>query len=276
MRTGSTASMVRWSAVLIPLVDLALVLSGVLDLRTGLVVAVVLEVVLAVVVVVEARAFRAAYRQARALGKSRSDATVRGLEAVWPPVILRLARAELGLLRSLWWAVRGRRAVRPGEVALPYADRFTVLLGTVAVLGALELGVVHVLTARWPTLRWTLFALGVYALLWVVGFGLSLRQHPHLLRDRELVLRFGHLRSVTLPLDQLVAVTAAPSSGHARNVLLTDGGLVMAVMGDTNLELRFHPAVEFQGRPVGRVSCYADDPRGVVRLLRDRAVGSGG
>jgi hypothetical protein len=48
-----------------------------------------------------------------------------------------------------------------------------------------------VLTAQWPVVRWSLFALGSYALLWVVGFGLSLRQRPHLLRADELVLRFG-------------------------------------------------------------------------------------
>jgi hypothetical protein len=121
--------------------------------------------------VVEARAFRAAHRQARLVGRSRAQAAASGLEAVWPPVVVRLARAEIGLFRSLWWAVRGRRAVREGELPLPYADRFTVMLWAICCLGALELGVVHVLTARWPAARWALFAPGVYALLWVLGFG---------------------------------------------------------------------------------------------------------
>ena len=44
----------RWLALAIPLVDVALVLTGVLSLRTGIVVALVLEVLLAVVPVAPA------------------------------------------------------------------------------------------------------------------------------------------------------------------------------------------------------------------------------
>lgn len=280
MAGASLSSVVRWAAVLIPLADLALVLVGVLDVRTGLVVALVLEVALAAVVVVEARAFRATYRQARLVGRTRSEAAASGLEAVWPPVVLRLARAEIGLFRSLWWTVRGRRAVGPGELPLPYADRFTVMLWAICCLGALELGVVHVLTARWPAVQWALFALGVYALLWVLGFGVSLGQHPHLVRDRELVLRFGHFRCTRVPLERLASVATGAVAGHRRNLVIEDGRLAAAVMGDTNVELRFDPAVDVEVagrvRPLARISFYADDPREVARLLRARLPSAGG
>src|SRR4051812_35206011 len=48
---------VRWLAVLVPVADLALALTGVLDVRTALLVGVLLEAVLTVVVVAEVRAF---------------------------------------------------------------------------------------------------------------------------------------------------------------------------------------------------------------------------
>src|SRR3712207_3014163 len=89
----------RWLAVAVPVVNLGLVLSGVLSPRTGLVVGLVLELLLAVVVVVEIRLFRAAYRQGRAQGLARRRSVVLGLEAAWPPVVLRAARAEIGLMR---------------------------------------------------------------------------------------------------------------------------------------------------------------------------------
>ena len=263
----------RWLAVLVPAADLALVLSGLLDARTGLLVGFAFELLLVVVVVVELRVFRVAYRRGRVSGRTRRRSAVLGLEAAWPPTVLRLARGEIGLLRSLWWAVRGRRAVGPGEAPVSYSDRFTVMLWAICGLGVLELAVVHVLTARWPAVRWTLFALGGYALLWVVGFGLSLRQHPHLLRERELLLRFGHFRSVRVPLEGVAARTGAVT-GHQRNLVLEDDGLVMSVMGDTNVDLRFDPPVEVevagQHRPASRISFYADDPGGVARLLRVR------
>jgi hypothetical protein len=273
-RTAS--SVARWLTLVIPLVDVALVLPGVLSLRTGIVVALVLEVLLAVVLVVEAAAFRRAYRAERRSGGSRRAGLVVGAEAVWPPVVLRLARAEAGVVRSLWWAVRRRSDVGPGDLPLPYAGRFRLVLGALAVLGALETAVVHVLLP-WQTARWVLLAVSLYALLWVLGSGLSLFQHPHLLRDDELVLRFGHLRSVAVPLAGLVTVRRSVRSGHEK-VLRRDGDrLVLSVMGDTDVELRFDPPVRVAGQdePVIRVAFWVDDPQAVVRLLRDRAVPAG-
>jgi small-conductance mechanosensitive channel len=109
---------VRWLALVVPLADVVLVLTGVLSLRTGIVVALVLEVLLAVVLVVEAAAFRRAYGAARRDGGSRRAGLVAGTEAVWPPAVLRLVRAEAGVVRALWWAVRRRSDVGPGDVPL--------------------------------------------------------------------------------------------------------------------------------------------------------------
>ncbi|WP_157936838.1 hypothetical protein [Geodermatophilus chilensis] len=269
-------SVVRWLAVVIPLVDVALVLTGVLSLRTGIVVALVLEALLAVVLVVEAAAFRRAYRSARRSGGSRRAGLVAGAEAVWPPVVLRLARAEAGVLRALWWAVRRRADVGPGDVPLPYAGRFRLVLVALTVLGALETVVVHVLLP-WETARGVLLAVSLYALVWVLGSGLSMFQRPHLLRDDELVLRFGHLRTVAVPLAGLVAVRRSVEAEH-KKVLSRDGDrLVLSVMGDTDVELRFDPPVHVDGQdePVARVAFWVDDPQAVVRLLRDRAVPAG-
>jgi hypothetical protein len=183
-----------------------------------------------------------------------------------------VVRSEAGIVRAYWWAVRSRRAVAAGEVALPYSGRFGVVIGGMAGIGAIELGVVHVLLRSWPVARWTLFALGLYALVWSVGFGLSLRQHPHLVRDGELVLRFGHLRSTAVPLAHLVAVRRAVDPQHRRTVVLDGDRLALSVLGETTVELRFDPPVQVAGqpRPVGRVAFFADDPAAAVRELRGR------
>ncbi|SET52398.1 hypothetical protein [Geodermatophilus poikilotrophus] len=263
----------RWLALVVPLVDVALVLSGVLSLRTGLVVALVLEALFAVVLVVEAAAFRRAYRATRQRGGGRRAGLVAGAEAVWPPVLLRLVRAEAGVVRALWWAVRRRSAVGPDDVPLPYAGRFGLVLGAVTALGVLETAVVHVLLP-WEVARWVLLAVSVYALVWVLGSGLSLFQHPHLLRDGELVLRFGHLHAITVPLGGLVSVRRRVESEHGRTVLRDGDRLVLSVMGDSNVELCVDSPVPVAGQdePVARVAFWADDPQAVVRLLRDRAV----
>lgn len=61
----------RWAVVVVPLVEVVLVVTGVLELRTGVVVGLALEALLAGVVVAEAIAFRRAYRRVRAAGASR-------------------------------------------------------------------------------------------------------------------------------------------------------------------------------------------------------------
>lgn len=251
-------------------------LTGVLSLRTGLVVALALEALLAVVLVVEAAAFRRAYQAVRADGGGRGAGLVAGAEAVWPPVVFRLARSEAGVIRALWWAARRRPAFGPGDLPLPYAGRFRLVLGALTALGALETVVVHVLLP-WEIARCVLLAVSLYALVWVLGSGLSLFQHPHLLRDDELVLRFGHLRTVVVPLAGLVAVRRRVEAEH-RKILLRDGDrLVLSVMGDTDVELCFDPPVLVAGQddPVARVAFWADDPQAAVRLLRDRTVPAG-
>jgi hypothetical protein len=279
IRRSTLVSVGRWLAVLIPLAEIVLVVTGFLDVRTALLVGVVLEVLLAVVVVGEVAVFRRDYRRARADGQPRAAAAGAGFRAAWPPAVIALAIAEIGLWRALWWAVRRRRDVGPGELPIPYADRFSVVTWAICCLGALELAVVHVLTARWPVARWALFAVGVYALLWMLAFDFSLRQRPHLLRDGTLVLRFGHFRTTTVPLADLISVTGSVVAGHEGTVVLDGDRLALPVMSDTNIELRFDPpaTVEVKGRTraLSGISFYADEPRTVVPMLRSRVLTPG-
>jgi hypothetical protein len=184
-----------------------------------------------------------------------------------------LLRNQAGLVRALWWGVRGRTAVAPGDVPIAYQGPDRVLLYTITALGVLEIGVVHVLVS-WPPLRWTLLALGLCGLLSFVAFDLTLRQRPHVLRGEELVLRFGHFRSVRVPLAGLASARRHVTDGHKRTVELDGDGLALSFMGGTGVELRFAPDVEVEvdGRPhpVSRVSFAAHDPRAAVALLRDR------
>lgn len=194
------------------------------------------------------------------------------------PIGIRIAgtaRKQAGLARALWWAVRGRSAVRPGDTALPYNGLDRAVIWTIAVIGVLETVVVHVLVS-WPPLRWSLFALGVYGVLGLVAFDLTMRQHPHVVRGRELLLRFGHFRTARVPLDGLAGVRKHVSNAHRKTVEVGDGGLALSFLGGTTVELRFSPAaaVEVDGRThiLERVSFSAVDPAPAVTLLPARAV----
>jgi hypothetical protein len=189
------------------------------------------------------------------------------------PGLARLVRNQAGLARALWWVVRGRADVGPDDVAIAYSGPDRVLIATLVVLSVLEVAVVHVLVS-WPPLRWSLFVLGLYGVLGLIAFDGTLRQRPHLLRDGELVLRFGHFRTVRVPLDTLTSVRKHVSGGHKRTVENADGQLALSFMGETHVELRFSPPAEAEvdGRTteVSTVSFAAHDAPAAVRLFRAR------
>ena len=179
--------------------------------------------------------------------------------------------SQLGLARALWWAVRRREDVGPSDVPMPYNQLDRPVVWTIAGLGVVEIAVVHVL-ASWPPLRWSLFAAGVYGLLAFIAFDAAMRQHPHLLRARELVLRFGPFRSARIPLDCLVGVSKRVENAHRRNVTVDDGGAVFSFLGGTNVELRFSPPVPVTvagvTHPVSRVAFLVADPAPAIARLR--------
>jgi hypothetical protein len=262
-----------WAAVLIPLVDLLLVVTGVLTVATAVVVAVVLEALLAVVVVAEWVAFRRAWRAARARGDRRSEALLAGLEATAPRPLVLLVRSETGMWQSLWWAVCRRRAVLPGQTALSYTSRIGVMLWVTIALTPIEMAAVHVLLP-WHAVRVVVLVLSVVSLVWMLGFTLGLQQRPHVLGPDQLVLRFGHLREVVVPLADVVDARAATTVDHPRNLQLGEGQVALSVLGESSvrLQLRQGTVLSLDGRPVDaeRVLFFADDPRAAVRDLRAR------
>jgi hypothetical protein len=272
------AGTMRWTVIVLPLVDVVLVATGLLDPHIGLGVGLRVEVLFAGVLVAEAVTFRRAHRQLRSPDGGRADALSAVLSAALPAPVTWFLRTEAGIVRALWWAVRRRRAVEPADIVVPYTDRIGVLLGMTAGLGGVEAVVVHVLVP-WATVRWVLLGLSVYGLLWVAGLACSLRQHPHVLRGDELLLRFGHFRTTRVPLAGLVGARRDVRTGHEHNVEIDGGALSLSVAGETAVELAFDPAaeVEVRGRVerVVRVRFFADDPGAALRLLRQRAAPRG-
>jgi len=273
---GDRAGLLRWApwaAVLVPLLDVVLVVSGVLPLGAGIGVAVVLEALLVPVAFAEWALFRRGWRGARARGAGRRTAALAGFAAAAPAPVVRVARAEAGTWRSLWWAVRRRRAVGPGEVPLPYTSRIGVLLWMTILLSPVEVVVVHLLLP-WETVRLVVLVVSLVSLVWLLGFALALQQRPHVLGPDRLVLRFGALREAVVATADIVEAGAATTVDHRRDLEVGEGSVALSVVGESSVRLRLRPGatVLLDGAPVPaeQVTFFADDPRGAVRELRAR------
>lgn len=126
--------------------------------------------------------------------------------------------------------------------------------------------------ARLAWLRWLLDGSGLYALVWIVGMGVTMRRRPHRLRDGQLELRRGVLRRARVPVGAIAAVeiVAPIDSRGALRRLGSDAWF--AWPRQPLLEVRLRAPVAVQ-RALGgdgvtaRLLIAADEPESLRRAL---------
>jgi hypothetical protein len=262
-----------WAALAVPVLDVVLVVGGVLPLAAGVVVAVVLEALLVPLAFAKWALFRRGWRAARAAGAGRRTAIGAGFASAAPAPLVRAARAEAGLWLALWWGLRRRRAVAPGETPLSYTSRIGVMLWVTILLSPVEIVAVHLLLP-WHVVRTVVLVVSLVSLVWMVGFTLALQQRPHVLDADRLELRFTHLREVVVRLADVADARVTTTVDHRRSLEVGDGAVSLSVLGESSVRLRLHPGstVLVDGAAVAaeQVTFFADDPRAAVRELRAR------
>jgi hypothetical protein len=183
-------------------------------------------------------------------------------------------------LRSYGGALRltaRRFDVPDGSRPLPYVGAVSALLWGFTIVSAVEVVVVH-LIVPWEGVRLAFDILGIWGVLWCLGFTGCHYAFPHLLTSTALQVRFAARPAiVTVPLEAVSSVGSRERSHQgSRSVRLDDesGALVIAVGGRTNLDLRLREPVEatVRGRvhQVREVRIFTDEAREASRELRQR------
>ncbi|MDR1186910.1 MAG: hypothetical protein LBK95_05565 [Bifidobacteriaceae bacterium] len=254
-------------------VNAALVASGVIDLaRAG-----------RVVVLAEASALDATWVTTAILvawGSRRAGGIVPALRelvrVVVPIGVRRAARAELGTFANLARWARGRRNGRAPDASIhAYTKGMFMLPVVFAALSAVEVVVIE-LIVPWQWLRLTLLALTVYGVALLLGMLAGRVVNPHLVTDREVVLKLGSHEVARIDRADIAAVTANRRFSPV-NPEIRDGQAVLATFEGTNVELRLRRPVNaclptWLGRatepgPVTVVRLNLDDPCEFVGAL---------
>ena len=190
-----TARRLPWTRLLLPAliaVELALYVVG----RTsrGAMMKVLLPIELALVVMTVVAAF--VRRSATSVERYWEDRVELGLMRFLPPVLARLLAIELAIVSSAMGApFRRKRRLQPNEFSYFETSPlrwvpFLLLLAMPA-----DLLLVHVLVpARFAWARWILDGSGLYALLWIVGLGVTMRRRPHRIGTDTVEVYRGVLR----------------------------------------------------------------------------------
>lgn len=210
-----------------------------------------------------------AWRSARTLpGAWPEDRVSLAFEAFVPSRAARLMALELVLLGSaLRFLCGGFRDPAPPGFSHHREAALGGFLPALPLLIPGDILLIHALFPHLaPWLRWTLHGSTVYAVLWLFGLYATLKARPHQLRDGQLHLRQGLLKSVAFPADWIQTAAPLPEfdSDWAR-MAHTRGVPRLAAPGAPLLELSLREPVRVRGllglgRPATRLMVSVDDP----------------
>ncbi|SHM87219.1 hypothetical protein [Cryptosporangium aurantiacum] len=182
---------------------------------------------------------------------------------------------ELRIYRSLLrWIFRRPDVRGDGVEPFGYAQLVTPVLCLWIFGSATETVVLHFLLP-WEGIRLVADILGIWGLLWMLGFLAGMRAYPHLLTPPALRVRHGGNVDLVLPWDAVESVTAVrkelPSS--LKTLRETDDELHVAVNNETNVRVALRRPTVVRTpkgeREVVAVSFFADDPRALVARAKE-------
>jgi hypothetical protein len=174
-------------------------------------------------------------------------------------------RFEVNLYKSLFRFVTRRPDVPEGSTGVRYVGAISVLLWAFVIGSAVELVVLHVILP-WEKVRLAADILGIWGLMWMLGFTASHYVYPHLVGADGLRLRYGHHVAVDVPWHAVDgASTRERSVDGNKSLVHQDGVLQVPVGGRTNVEVRLGSPLQVVVRgetvEVTEVRFFADEPR---------------
>jgi hypothetical protein len=272
----------KWLLPVLILAEVALVWSGLLDVGDAVLVLVGIETLLVLTGIGGIVLFARRYRRGRSAGLDLWAALEEGLAVLLPRRAARFVLHEPRLLAALFrWTFR---RVTPEDNEFGYHKRsiMRAILPLVIVTSPIELLVVHLLASAfspWGWVKWALLALGLYAILWLLGFYASLVTLPHSLQEDGLRLRYGAFADGFIPYREIASVERAsrraPRSGDGLQTSPQGNEIYISISGKTDLTLLLHTPHTVEGLfrtagPAATIHLAADEPKRLATELRGR------
>ena len=262
--------------------EVALVWSGLLDVGDAVLVLAGIEILIVLTGIGGIILFARRYRRGRAAGLDLWAALEEGLAGLAAPKgdALCPARAQTSRRASSVDFLR----VTPADNEFGYHNRsiLRAILPLVIVTSPVELLVVHLLASAfspWGWVKWTLLALGLYAILWLLGFYASLVTLPHSLQEGGIQLRYGAFADGFIPYRKIASVERAsrraPKSGDGLQTSPQGDEISISISGKTDLTLLLHTPQTVEGLfktagPAATIHLAADEPKRLATELRGR------
>lgn len=217
----------------------------------------------------------ATVRARRVLSSPSDEAKDRWIAAAseaLPPTLVRLAAAELTVIRMALFRWGGPADVPANCRAFSYHKHLTPMCATLLILSAIELAVYHLLVGHWSrTAAIVMFVLSDVGFVYLVGLINSFRFRPVLLTPEGVRVRAGFLIDQAISFDAIVGV----ETNFAGEKVRDRATLNAALLAWPNVLLQLDPPVHRRSllkgeRYFSSIAFQLDDPEPFVRLLHWR------
>ncbi len=160
-----------------------------------------------------------------------------------------------------------RPKVPPGATGFTYHRPVLSLLMTFIGVSAVELVVVDLVVRRWPTVRISLLALGIWGLVWMFGLLFGFLTRPHAVGPAGIRVRSGAEVDIPLDWDVIDSVDLRKRVVRDKQPLVTadqDGtcALHLRVQYETNIDVRLR-------RPVAVHMPHGTETISTIHLFTD-------
>lgn len=192
------------------------------------------------------------------------------------------AAFESGVWRSLFrFLARRPRVPEPGAEAFGYMEPVSLLLWVFIIVSAIEVPVAHFIIP-WPVVQLIALVIGLWGLIWMLGYWAALTVNPHAVGPSGLWVRNGTTVDIALSWNDVDAIRMQKRTlPESKTVQLLDGDdgpvLHVAVSSQVNVHLvLFEPVtVQLLDGPATftELRFWADDPKGLVTSARARIRG---
>lgn len=261
----------EWNAILGVLAGASFVtwLGSPPAVRTALLATPLLVVVLAVIVLSHvAWASIRAHRIATSQDVDRPQRWASAASEIFPPVLVRLAIAEMAVINMALFRWGGPADVPANARAFAYHKHLTPICAALLILSAIEIAVYHLLVGHWSrTAALVMFVVSDMGFVYLVGLIKSFRYRPVLLTPEGVRVRAGFLIDQLVPFDAIAAVDGDVTGEEVR----APATLNAALLAWPNVMLRLRqPQPRRALLKRQSFTCVAfrlDDPERFIRLL---------
>lgn len=194
-----------------------------------------------------------------------------------PSLVGRAIQLEAGIWRSLYrWVTRRPVIDDATEAPFGYVQIQAAVMWAFIGVSALEIPVLH-LILPWKVAEIIAVVIGVWGLLWALGYMASLRTRPHVVGPAGLRVRHGVTVDTPIGWDDVAGIRVRRRNlPTSKTVQLADEGdgtiLSIGVSGQTNVDVILHRTVTASlpkgDQTVAAVRIYADDAQDLVALAR--------